>query len=229
MKPLKILIIEDVPTMVETISLALEIRWPDAKIITTPQGKQGIEMTETESPDVIILDLGLPDINGFDVLKRIRLFSNVPILILTVRSDEADIVRCLEWGADDYMIKPFKQGELLARIKGIMRRRGSQSEEPLVFGQLRFEPASRRLMSGRTEIRISRIEGLILGLLMENAGNVVSYSSIAETIWGADFPEASDRIKVHVRHLREKLEVEPSKPQFILTKPGLGYFLAKPS
>ena len=226
---LKILIIEDSPSIVETISLAIEMRWTDAKIISTAQGEPGVDMAESESPDVIILDLGLPDISGFDVLKLIRLFSDVPILILTVRSDEADIVKGLEWGADDYMIKPFKQLELLARIKGVMRRRNLKAEKPLTCGQLRFDTNSSRLMVGSNEIKISRTEGIILGQLMKHSGNVITYASLAEAMWGADFPEASGSIKVHIRHLREKLEADPSKPKLIITKPGIGYFLAKPS
>ena len=226
---MKILIIEDSPNVVETISLALEIRWPDIKIIVTSRGEQGIEMTETESPDVIILDLGLPDINGFDVLKRIRLFSNIPIIILTARLDEADIVKGLEWGADDYMIKPFKQLELLARVQGALRRYRHLNGKVLVCGQLHLDPVSLKLTLDTREIKITRTEGLILGHLMKNAGNVVSYASLGEAMWGADFPEASDSIKVHIRHLREKLEVDPGKPKFIITKPGIGYLLTTPA
>ena len=208
---MKVLIIEDTHSIVETISLAIEMRWPNAKIVSSTHGEQGIDMAESEQPDVIILDLGLPDISGFDVLKRIRLFSDVPILIVTVRSDEADIVKGLEWGADDYIIKPFKQLELLARIKGIMRRHNLGAENPLTCGQLRFEPRSLRLMSEKNEIQLSRTEGLILERLMKNSGNVVSYASLAEAMWGGDFPEASNSIKVHIRHLREKLEADPSR------------------
>ena len=226
---MKILIIEDSPIIVETISLALEMRWPDTKIIDTSRGEQGLEMIETESPDIIILDIGLPDISGFEVLKRIRLFSNLPVLILTARSDESDIVKGLEWGADDYMVKPFKQLELQARINGIMRRRSFLKEESLIVGNLRFDPASARLFSGRKEIDVSRTEGLILAILMRNPGNVVNYSAIAEAVWGDDFTDASNSVRVHVRHLREKIEEDPGKPQFILTKPGIGYYLAKPS
>jgi DNA-binding response OmpR family regulator len=225
---MKILIIEDVPSVVETISLALEMRWPDARIIAVSHGEAGIAAIETESPDAVVLDLGLPDISGFEVLKRIRLFSNVPILILTVKAEESDIVKGLEWGADDYMVKPFKQLELLARMKGIMKRRGLPGEESLVCGELRFEPALLQLRSGQKEVNISRTEGLILGQLMRNAGNIVTYSQLAQAMWGDNFPEASDSIKVHVRHLREKLEVNPGQPKLIISKPGIGYFLAKP-
>ena len=122
---MRILIIEDDQSIVEAISLALQIIWPDAKLLSTHLGEKGIELLQSENPDVIILDLGLPDISGFEVLKRVRLFSEVPILILTVRSDEADIVKGLEWGADDYVIKPFRQMELLSRIKLVTRRRGA--------------------------------------------------------------------------------------------------------
>jgi two-component system KDP operon response regulator KdpE len=226
---MQILIIEDSPVIVETISLALEIRWPDVKISVTSTGEQGIEMTETESPDVIILDLGLPDISGFDVLKRIRLFSNIPIIILTARQDETDIVKGLEWGADDYMTKPFKQLELLARVQGAIRRYRHLNEKVLVCGPLRLDPISLKLTLNGNEIRITRTEGLIMGHLMKNAGNVVTYSSLGEAMWGGDFPEASDSIKVHIRHLREKLETNPGKPKLIIIKPGMGYLLTKES
>jgi two-component system KDP operon response regulator KdpE len=226
---MKILIIEDSPVIVETISLALEIRWPDVKISVTSTGEQGIEMTETESPDVIILDLGLPDISGFDVLKRIRLFSNIPIIILTARQDETDIVKGLEWGADDYMTKPFKQLELLARVQGAIRRYRHLNEKVLVCGPLRLDPISLKLTLNGKEIKITRTEGLIMGHLMKNAGNVVTYSSLGEAMWGGDFPEASDSIKVHIRHLREKLETNPGKPKLIIIKPGMGYLLTKES
>jgi two-component system KDP operon response regulator KdpE len=138
-------------------------------------------------------------------------------------------VKGLEWGADDYMVKPFKQLELQARINGIMRRRSFLKEESLIVGNLRFDPASARLFSGRKEIDVSRTEGLILAILMRNPGNVVNYSAIAEAVWGDDFTDASNSVRVHVRHLREKMEEDPGKPQFILTKPGIGYYLAKPS
>ena len=119
---MKVLIVEDDHEIVEIISLAFEIRWPEAELVSTHLGEQGISMVDAEEPDVIILDLGLPDISGFDVLKEVRTFSTVPILILTVRGEEADIVKGLEWGADDYMVKPFRQLELMSRAQAVMRR-----------------------------------------------------------------------------------------------------------
>jgi two-component system response regulator VicR len=213
--------------VVEVLSVALRMCWPDVKMVAVSHGGEGLTLVETESPDAVILDLGLPDISGFEVLRGIRLFSTVPVLILSARGDETEIVKGLEWGADDYMTKPFKQFELLARIKGIMKRNGPQKDESLVCGDIRFEPASMRLWFGQKEIRISRTEGCILGLLMRNAGNIVSYSSLSEKMWGGSFPEAHDSIKVHIRHLREKLEQDPGEPHLILTKQGIGYYLVK--
>jgi len=225
----KILIIENDQGIVEAISLAFQIRWPEAKLVSTNLGEKGIELVESENPDVVIVDLGLDDISGFDVLKQIRLFSTVPILILTVRSDEADIVKGLEWGADDYVIKPFRQLELLSRIKSLIRRQyPSVEEKTLVCGQLRFDFSIGQLFYGEKEISLTRTEGSILHRLMKNEGQVVTHSALAESIWGDDYPGAADSIKVYIRRLREKLEADPSHPQIILTKSGVGYLLVKP-
>ena len=226
---MKVLIIEDNQEIVEAISLAFQIRWPEAKLVSTQFGERGIELVESENPDVVILDLGLADISGFEVLKQLRLFSAVPIIILTVRSDEADIVKGLEWGADDYMVKPFRQMELLARIKALTRRRSRFVEEtPLVCGQLHFNPAARQLFYGEKEISLTPNEGHILRALIENAGRPVTHSELAEAVWDADYTDAAANLKVHIRRLREKLEADSSHPQLILTKAGIGYILTKP-
>ncbi len=226
---MKALIIEDSPSIVETISLALEIPWPGVKIVATTSGAEGIEKVGRESPDVIILDLGLPDISGYDVLRRIRQSSDTPVLILTARADEADIVKGLEWGADDYMTKPFRQLELIARLRGIMRRHAPRADRPLEYGPLKYDPSLMRVMTGAKEISLSRTEGLILACLLKNAGKVTPYAEIAAAMWGNDFPEANESIRVHIRHLREKLEEDPGKPRLILNKPGVGYLLSNPA
>ena len=226
---MKVLIIEDDPEIVEVISLAFQIRWPEVKVVSTNLGDRGVELVESESPDVIILDLGLPDISGYDVLKELRAFSDVPVLILTVRSDEADIVKGLEWGADDYLVKPFRQMELLSRVRALTRR-GSPSgrETPLVYGELSFDPSTRQLIYGQREIDLTRTEGIILNSLMINADQVVTHSALAEAVWGEDYPDATNALKVHILRLRQKLEVDPSQPKLILTRAGIGYLLAKP-
>jgi two-component system, OmpR family, response regulator VicR len=226
---MKILIIEDDQQIVEAITLAFQIRWPEAKLVSSQQGEKGIELVENEKPDIVILDLGLPDINGYDVLKQIRLFSDIPILILTARTEESDIVKGLEWGADDYMIKPFRQLELLSRIKALTRRKSNtDTDSPLSIGPLNFNPITGQLIFNQKEISLTPTEGRILHHLMRNAGQVVTHSSLADAVWGEDYPGAVDSLKVYIRRLREKLEIEPQQPQLIITKAGIGYLMIKP-
>ncbi len=222
------LVIEDDKDIVEAISLAFQIRWPEAHVIYTHLGETGVELVEKELPDVVILDLGLPDISGFDVLKQVRQFSSVPIIILTVRAEEADIVKGLEWGADDYVIKPFRQLELLSRVQVQMRKRNTACEVmPLVCGQLYFDPSARQLRYREKKVSLTATESQIIYQLMRNAGRVVTHADVAEGVWGVDYPGAIDSLKVHIRRLREKLEEDPSHPQLIITKAGVGYSLAK--
>ena len=226
---MKVLIVEDDSEIVEVISLAFEIRWPESQLVSTHLGRRGVEMVESENPDVVILDLGLPDVSGFDALKEIRTFSSVPVLILTVRGEEADVVKGLEWGADDYMIKPFRQLELLSRIKALTRRAGAADEEtPLVCGELRLNPDTRQLLNGQEETNLTRTEGSVLYQLMKNAGQVVTYSRLAESVWGEDYADSVDALRVYIRRLREKIETDPNNPEIILTKVGVGYSVVKP-
>lgn len=225
---MKVLIIEDDREIVEAISLAFQIRWPEAKVVSTHLGEKGVELVESEAPDIVILDLGLPDISGFEVLDQIRRFSNVPTIILTVRSEEADVVRGLECGADDYITKPFRQLELLARVKALIRRQSPSEEETVIAGALRLDATTGQLHHDGKEIALTITESRILNHLMKNAGYVTTHSSLAEAVWGDDYPGVVDSLKVHIRRLREKIEADPSHPQLILTKTGVGYFLTKP-
>ena len=162
-------------------------------------------------------------------MKRIRLFSTVPILILTVRGDEVDIVKGLEWGADDYVVKPFRQMELLSRIKALTRRGGSLiEEESLVCGRLHLNAATGQLWYGAREISLTRTETRIMHHLMVNAGHLVTHVSLAEAVWDTDYPNAAEALRVHIWHLRQKLEADPGRPQIILTRAGMGYLLVKP-
>ena len=225
---MNILVIEDNEEIVEVISLGLQIGWPELKMLSTPLGKEGIELVENESPDRVILDLGLPDMDGFKVLKQIRLFSTVPIIILTVRNEEVDVVKGLGLGADDYMVKPFRQMELLARIKAMIRRLNLPDDELLFsHGPFRFSPSRHKLFCFGKEIALTNTEGLILHYLLRNAGKVVTHSSLAQVVWGEDYPGAASALKVYIRRLRQKIEVAPNNPQLILTKPRLGYTLVK--
>jgi two-component system response regulator VicR len=225
---MKVLIIEDDKEIVDAITLAFQIRWPEAKVVSTRLGRKGVELVESEVPDIVILDLGLPDISGFEVLNQTRLFSRVPIIILTVRSEESDVVKGLEWGADDYIVKPFRQLELLARVKALIRRQAPAEEENLASGPVHLETSSGIAHVSGREVALTITESRILAHLMRNAGHVVTHSSLAEAVWGNDYPGAADSLKVHIRRLREKIEENPSKPKFVLTRAGIGYFLAKP-
>jgi len=225
---MKVLLIEDDREIIDAISLAFQIRWPEAKLVSTRLGQKGVELVETESPDIVILDLGLPDINGFEVLRQIRLFSDVPTIILTVRSEEADIVKGLEWGADDYITKPFRQLEFLARVRALIRRQAGGDQELITFGPLRLDLTTGQLHHDAREISLTVTESRIMGHLMKNGGRAVTHASLAEAVWGDDYPGAADSLKVHIRRLREKVEENPSSPRLILTRTGVGYFLAKP-
>jgi two-component system KDP operon response regulator KdpE len=138
------------------------------------------------------------------------------------------VVKGLEWGADDYITKPFRQLELLARVKSMIRRHTPAEESILTYGRLKLEPETAQLHIDDKEIALTVTENHILGHLMKNAGRVVTHSNLAEAVWGDDYPGATDSLKVHIRRLREKIEEDPGKPRIILTKTGIGYFLAKP-
>jgi len=226
---MKALIIEDDSESVGSVSLALRMLWPDAELATTHLGKKGIKLAESEAHNIIILDLGLPDMSGFEVLQQIRLFSSVPIIILTVQAEEADIVKVLESGADDYIVKPCGQLELLARVKARMRDKNQFAEElPLTLGSLSFNPLTRQLSYGKKETDLTGIEARIIRYLMARGGRVATYSSIAQDVWGKDYVGTLHCLRVHIRRLRKKLEADPNHPQLILTKPRIGYFLANP-
>ncbi|MEE8374341.1 MAG: response regulator transcription factor [Dehalococcoidia bacterium] len=233
---MKVLIVEDAPEIVEVISVGLETQWPEVEIVSTGSGESGVKSAEKEMPDVIILDLGLPDISGYEVLKRVRKFSNVPIMILTVRADEADVFKGLEWGADDYMVKPFKQAELFSRIRALLRRVApAPAEGPLVSGQLRFDPASRVAYCRGKESHLTETEGRLLRRLMESAGEAVARPLLAVAIWGEDSVTlgqldrqgAEASLDRYVRRLREKIEGDADFPEIVITVPG-GHMLVKP-
>ncbi len=226
---MKALVIEDDPEIVESVSLAFAIGWPTVSLVSTHSGKKGIELAEGGDIDIIILDFEIPDISSLEVLRQIRLFSSVPIIILTFSGDEANIVRGLDCGADDYIVKPCGQLEFMARVKARTRDENQFAEElPLSFSQLRFSPSTRQLCYRQKEINLTAIEAHIIHHLMRSEGRVATYSSLAEEVWGHDYPGSVDALGIHIRRLRQKLEADPSHPQLILAKSGIGYFLAKP-
>lgn len=230
---LKALIIEDAPDIVETFSLCFELRWPGVKVISTPEGEEGITLAETESPDIIILDLGLPDMDGLEVLKGIRSFSSVPIIIVTVRGDEIDKIRGLELGADDYITKPFSHLELLARVQAVLRR--AHIVEPKAEGRpfhspgLSIDFASRTVTANGQAVSLTPTEYELLRYLVLNEGTVLTHRALLEKVWGEEYTDAPEYLKVYIQRLRNKLEKDPSDPKLLISERGVGYKFVRPS
>ena len=220
---MQILLIEDSMEIVKGVSLTFKLRWPDAAILCAETGREGIKKLETTFPDIVILDINLPDITGFEVLEEIRNFSNVPIIILTIRGDEMDKLRGLENGADDYMVKPFSPRELVARVKAVLRR-GREPEQKAVrsIGTLEVDEGKHQVRLQGRPIELTIKEFDLLCALMQAKGRVLNREQILESVWG--YSNAVDiesrTVDVHIRRLREKLGKEHKR---IVTVKGVGY------
>ena len=177
-------------------------------------------------PDIILLDLGLPDMDGVEVIERIREWSQVPIIVLSVREREDDKVKALNAGADDYLTKPFGVGELLARIRAALRRSLQQAPEPVYrIEELEVDLARRRVSAHGEEVQLTPTEYELLRLLVTHAGKVLTHSQILKQIWGVAYMEQPHVLRVNISNLRRKIEKDPSRPRYILTEPGVGYRL----
>ncbi|WP_298434972.1 response regulator [Geobacter sp.] len=189
-------------------------------------GHEALAAAATLRPDLILLDLGLPDLDGIEVIKRIREWSQVPIIVLSVREREDDKVEALDAGADDYLTKPFGVAELVARIRVALRRSVQQAPEPVYrVGELEVDLARRRVLSGGTEVQLTPTEYELLRLLVTHAGKVLTHRQILSRIWGVAYLEQPHVLRVNISNLRHKLEADPSRPRYILTEPGVGYRL----
>jgi DNA-binding response OmpR family regulator len=221
-----VLVIEDNPMIVEALTLTLNMRWQGLKLFTASTGKQGIAVIEKEPLDLILLDLGLPDIDGLEVLKQIRLQHNTPLIIITIRDDEREIVRGLEFGADDYIVKPFREMELLARINALLRRHHiKDAENILTYKSWRLDRSQNTLAILDKTIRLTHTESVVVETLMAAKGDIVSLPDIANRVWGRYFEVSSDAIRVYIRRLRIKIESNPDHPKIIVTASGCGYKL----
>lgn len=189
-------------------------------------GHAGLASAAASKPDVILLDLGLPDLDGIEVIKRIREWSPVPIIVLSVRDREDDKVRALDAGADDYLTKPFGVGELLARIRAALRRSLQEIPEPLFTStDLQVDLGSRRVTVNGNDISLTPTEYDILRLLVSHAGKVMTHTQILKQIWGIAYLEQPHVLRVNISNLRRKIEPDPSRPRHIITEPGVGYRL----
>lgn len=189
-------------------------------------GHAGLAAAAAFRPDVILLDLGLPDLDGIEVIKRIREWSTVPIIVLSVREREDDKVRALDAGADDYLTKPFGVGELLARIRAALRRSLQQVPEPVfTSGELRVDLNLRVVTVGGAEIQLTPTEYDILRLFVAHAGKVLTHGQILKQVWGIAYLEQPHVLRVNISNLRRKIEADPARPRHIITEPGVGYRL----
>jgi len=189
-------------------------------------GQEGLDKVVIYKPDLIILDLGLPDLNGLDVIRELREWSKIPVIILSVKEQESDKITALDAGADDYVTKPFSMGELLARIRAALRHVAGTGNEPfLQFGELVIDMARRRVTVGEKEIKLTPTEYELMKKLAVHAGKVLTHRQLLRDVWGPSYENDIHYLRVYVGQLRRKIEADPSRPKHLLTEPGVGYRL----
>ena len=200
------------------------------RLFEATTGADGLVEVGSRQPDVLIVDLGLPDIDGIDVIRRLREWTAVPIIVLSARGQERDKVTALDIGADDYVSKPFGADELLARIRVALRHTAGASHEgddaTFRVGELKMDLLRRQVFVGDREVRLTPIEYKLLAALVRHAGKVVTHAQLLRDVWGPTHTDQAHYVRVYLAHLRHKLETEPARPRYLLTEPGVGYRLA---
>ncbi len=221
---LRVLVVDDEPAIRRFLHITLDAE--GYAVFEAGNGRDGLAEVAARRPDLVVLDLGLPDIDGVEVTKVLRSQSQIPIIILSVREQESDKVAALDAGADDYLTKPFGTGELLARIRGVMRRAGQTQVRPVYSGDGLEVDLTRRLVTvfGQ-EIHLSPTEYDLLRTLVMQAGKVMTHRQLLRAVWGPAYEGESHLLRVTVGHLRQKVEPDPGRPRWILTEPGVGYRL----
>jgi two-component system KDP operon response regulator KdpE len=229
---MKVLIVDDDPDVVEALTLAFDLLQPECAVFEICSGEAAVETFFRESPDLVVLDIMLPDMDGYQVLRRIRRASDVPVIMLTVKEEEMDKVRALGMGADDYVVKPFGTLELLARIRTIQRRLGVRPElaepVPLVCGDLRIDLVERQVTVADRPVKLTPTEYGVLLCLARDGGRVVTARTLLTRVWGPEYGDDLNCLKVCIQRLRGKLEKDPSRPRYIVTERGVGYRLVTP-
>jgi len=222
-----ILVIDDEPQILQALQTILgEKRF---KVVTADCGKDGLTLAATSAPEVIILDLGLPDMDGVEVCARLRQWTQTPIIVLSVRDNDRDKVRALDKGADDYLTKPFSIDELLARVRVALRHRSSQSDSApalITSGAISIDLQKRLVTRDGVPIKLTFVEFNLLAYLASNVGRVLTHQLILEHIWGANQSKGVENLRVYMRQLRQKLEADPHRPKYILNEAGVGYRFA---
>lgn len=226
LKP-KIIVIEDDPPIRRFLRTALETH--GFEVFEAETGKQGVIEANSRKADMIILDLGLPDMDGVEIVKLVRVWSPMPIIVLSARSAEAQKIEALDAGADDYLTKPFGLGELLARIRVGLRHASGSSEQAqtgvFVTGNLKVDLLNRRVFNGEQELHLTPIQYRLLTVLVKHAGKILTHRQILNEVWGPNSVESPHYLRIYMSQLRHKLEADPTRPQYLLTESGVGYWL----
>jgi two-component system KDP operon response regulator KdpE len=218
----RVLVVDDEPAIRRYLRTALSAH--EYAVFEAANGQDGLAGAAVNRPDLVILDLGLPDLDGVEVTRQLREWSQVPIIILSVRGQEADKIAALDAGADDYLTKPFGAGELLARMRVALRRAAGPATEPVfVQGELSVDLARRQVKVGEREVTLTPTEYDLLRVLVAHAGKVLTHQQLLRQVWGAGYEQEQHLLRVNISNLRRKLEPETARPRYIQTEPGVGY------
>ena len=229
-KKATILVVDDEPVMVRLLRANLE--GAGFRVLSAGDGAEAVEITEREQPDLVVLDIMLPKMDGFAVCRAIREFSRVPVLMLTARTTEVDLIHGFQMGADDYLTKPFSTGELLVRVQALLRR--SKWPEQLLerpnfrAGPIEIDFALHRVTVNGQAVKLTPTEFRLLVYLATNANRVISHRELLRAVWGPEYGEEAEYLRVYTRYLRQKLEPDPANPRYLLTQAGAGYMFYQP-
>jgi two-component system KDP operon response regulator KdpE len=222
----RVLVVDDEPQIVRALSINLRAR--AYEVLTAATGREALDVAARGRPDLVILDLGLPDIDGVEVIRGLRGWSRAPIVVLSGRSDSADKVEALDAGADDYLTKPFGVDELLARLRAVSRRGVAEDQQPVVrLGTATVDLAARRVSlgegAGAAEVRLTPTEWHLLEVLVRHPGKLLSRRQLLAEVWGPGYENAGGNLRLYMAQLRRKLEADPARPRYLVTEPGMGY------
>ena len=230
MKKPKILVVDDEPETLKYVGANLRARGYD--VLTAEDGRTALKASNESTVDMLILDIMMPGMDGFEICRAIRQRSSVPVLMLSARGREKDIVQALDLGADDYLTKPFGVEELLARVRAVLRRTAQTSIKPgasLRFAELAIDSAAQRVTVRGHEIQLTCTEYELLVHLAANAGRVLTHRTLLQAVWGPEYGDETEYLWAYIRRLRRKIELDASNPRYILTQPGVGYYFAAPA
>ena len=219
----RVLVVDDDPHILRAIRIHLTAR--GYTVLTAPTARAALQAGAEHHPDLVLLDLGLPDLDGTAVIAKLRHWSTVPIIVLSARSDGTDKINALDLGADDYVTKPFSTGELLARMRAVVRRSGESGSDPIIeTADFRIDLAARKVTgAGGAQVHLTPTEWGILGLSVRNRGVLVTQRRLLTEIWGPTYRTETNYLRIYLAQLRRKLEPEPSRPRYLITEPGMGY------